>query len=263
MSILHVLDAAYFSREQMEFPHYVAGLGNGEITALFLENVTSLKNDLSETVSTMPEATMEENIREYERICGELGVRVRTIKSAGIPEEVTYTISCFHDLLLLSPFISFRSVDKVLPTTFTEEVLARSQCPVLVMPAHMQPITEVIHTYDGSFASVYAIRQLARLFPALYDKPVTVLCAPEGTTEGIPHRQELEHYLSHYYRQVTFEILHGKASDVIPEYLAQHRNCIVTFGAYGRSNFSRLFRKSRVDDVLAGMDIPVFVTHPG
>jgi len=263
MNILHVLDAAHFSREQMAFPQYVAGLGNGALTGLFLENVTSLKKDLSETKGDVPEAAMENNIREYERICREMGLPVHIIRSADIPEEITSTISRFHDLLLLSPFISFRSVDKVLPTTFTEEVLARAQCPVLVMPAHMQAIHEVIHTYDGSFASVYAIRQLARLFPALHDKPVTVLCAPEGTTEGIPHRQELEHYLSHYYQHINFEIIHGRATEVIPEYLAQHRNCIVTFGAYGRSNFSRLFRKSRVDDVLAGMDIPVFVTHPG
>ena len=148
------------------------------------------------------------------------------------------------------------------PTKFAEEVLTHAQCAVLVMPKAIPEINEVFFTGNGSFSSMYAIRQFTYLFPNFRDKKVTLLYVTENEDESTKHKKNIKAYLQHHYTNVEIKILMGSPSAAILSYLTKQKNCLVTFGAYGRSKFSQFFKKSKADNILKTLDMPVFITHP-
>ena len=148
------------------------------------------------------------------------------------------------------------------PTKFAEEVLTHAQCAVMVMPKNMQEINEVFFTSNGSFSSMYAIRQFTYLFPNFRDKKITLLYVTENEDEATKHKRYIKEYLQHHYTNVEFKILMGKPSAAILSHLSKQRDCMVTFGAYGRSKFSQFFKKSKAENILKTLDMPVFITHP-
>lgn len=274
MKILFTLDATDFRKEQLDFPAYIAGLTKGEVTALFLENMTQVYVPFSkyghlagyqlseEENAVIKKETIENNIELYRQACSEKSLSGNFLSVRGVPEDETIKASRFADLLLLADNISFAFSYEEEPTKFAEEVLTHAQCAVMVMPKTMQEINEVFFTSNGSFSSMYAIRQFTYLFPNLKAKPITLLYVTENEDESTAHKRFIKEYLQHHYKKVEFKILMGKPSAAIFSHLTKQKNCLVTFGAYGRSKFSQFFKKSKAENILNKLDIPVFITHP-
>ncbi len=274
MKIQLVLDAANFSKDQLNFPAYIARLTNAEVTALFLENMVQVQVPFSkdghlagyqfsdEKSNEIKKEISNENIEEYKEACIEKRLSGNFIRARGIPEDETIEASRFADLLLMSDDLSFGISYEEEPTKFAEEVLTHAQCAVMVMPKNMQEINEVFFTSNGSFSSMYAIRQFTYLFPNFRDKKITLLYVTENEDEATKHKRYIKEYLQHHYTNVEFKILMGKPSAAILSHLSKQRDCMVTFGAYGRSKFSRFFKKSKAENILKTLDMPVFITHP-
>lgn len=274
MKILLALDATTFSKEQLDFPSYIARLANAEITALFLENMVQVYVPFSkyghlagyqlsdeESIAVKKEI-IDKNIEAYTQACTEMQLSGSLLRARGIPVDETIEASRFADLLLISPGLSFDMGYEEAPTKFAEDVLSAAQCPVLVMLNKMQEIKEVFFAYNGGFSSVYAIRQFTHLFPSFRNKKVTVLFVSENDNEGIAHKRYIKEYLQHHYEHVEFKLLIGSPSAAILSHLSKQKDCMVTFGAYGRSKFSQFFKKSKAKNILKTLDMPVFITHP-
>ena len=274
MKILLLLDAMKFNKEQLEFPAYISQIGKGTLTALFLENLydsdTVLVKYSDLAVSKNPyredldkkKALIEKNIRLYTQACKEIGLSGSLMRAGELMVKETIDASRFADLLLISPNLSFEVGNEIIPTRFAEDVLSETQCPAIVMPVLMREIKEVYFTYNGSYSSVYAIRQFTNLFPLLRDSKVTVLYVPENNEENMIHTEYIKEYLRHHYSTVEFKILSGNPKNAIFSYLVKQKDCLVTFGAYGRSKFSQFFKKSKAESILKTLDMPVFITHP-
>ena len=274
MKILLALDATNFSKEQLQFPAFIAKQANAELTAIFLENMVQVYVPFSkyghlagyqlsdDERDTVKKEVIAENIEAYRQACAEMGLSGRLLRASGIPEDETIEASRFADMLLLSDDLSFAFSHEEEPTKFAEEVLTHAQCAVMVLPKTMQEINEVFFTSNGSFSSMYAIRQFTYLFPRFRDKKVTLLYVTENEDETTKHKRHIREYLEHHYTNVEFKILMGSPSAAILSHLSKQKDCMVTFGAYGRSKFSQFFNKSRADNILNKLDIPVFVTHP-
>lgn len=125
----------------------------------------------------------------------------------------------------------------------------------------MQEINEVFFTSNGSYSSMYAIRQFTYLFPHFWDKKVTVLYVTENEDEAAKHKRNIKEYFQHHYTNVEFKILMGSPSAAILSHPSKQKDCMVTFGAYGRNRFSQFFKKNKADKILKISDIPVFITH--
>lgn len=274
MKILLAIDATHFSKEQLLFPAFIAKQADAEMTAIFLENMVQVYvpfskyghlagYQLSEKENEeIRKETIEKNIENYKQACDEVGLQANYSKARGIPEDETIEASRFADLLLISDDLSFAFSHEEEPTKFAEEVLTHAQCAVMVMPKNMQEINEVFFTSNGSFSSMYAIRQFSYLFPHFRDKKITLLYVTENEDESTKHKRSIKEYLLHHYTNVEFKILMGNPSAAILSHLSKQKDCIVTFGAYGRSKFSQFFNKSKADNILNKLDIPVFITHP-
>ena len=275
MKILLVIDAINFSKEQLQFPAFIAKQANAELTAIFLEDMVqvyvpfSKYGHLAVGSQVSDEINMEtkkelsnENIEAYKQACMEIGLSGNFLRARGIPEDETIEASRFADLLLLSDDVSFAFSHEEEPTKFAEEVLTHAQCAVMVMPKTMQEINELFFTSNGSFSSMYAIRQFTYLFPHFRDKKVTLLYVTENEDEATKHKINIKEYLQHHYTNVEFKILMGSPSAAILSHLSKQKDCMVTFGAYGRSKFSQFFKKSKAESILKTLDMPVFITHP-
>jgi len=141
-------------------------------------------------------------------------------------------------------------------------VLAQAQCPVIVLPDQVPHLRELVFSYNGTFSSMYAIRQFTQLFPGYSDMPVNVVYVAENGHSAIPHENMLKDYMDHHYDEVKYTVLTGEP---VPEFLAlliHRKDCLVTYGAYGRSTLSRFFHRSNAESILRTTDIPVFITHP-
>lgn len=274
MKILLALDATNFSIEQLQFPAFIAKQAKAELTAVFLENLTEVYvpfskyghlagYQLSEKENDIiRKETIKNSIEVYKQACTESGLSGSYTRARGVPEDETIAASRFADLLLMSDDLSFALSYEEEPTKFAEEVLTNAQCAVLVMPKAMQEINEVFFTSNGSFSSMYAIRQFTYLFPHFRDKKVTLLYVTENEDEATKHKRNIKEYMQHHYTNVEFKILMGSPSAAILSHLFKQNDCMVTFGAYGRSRFSQFFKKSKADNILKTLDMPVFITHP-
>ena len=274
MKILLVLDAENFKKEQLEFPAYLVRLVNGEVTALFLENMVHVYVPFSkyghlaghhfseEENNEIKKEIIEKNIEAYKQACIEKQLSGNLLRTRGIPEDETIETSRFCDLLLISDDLSSAMNFEEEPTKFAEEVLTHAQCAVMVMPKTMQEINEIIFTCNGSFSSMYAIRQFTYLFPNFTEKKITVLYVVENEDEATTHKKYIKEYMDHYYKNWEFKSLLGDPAAALFSHLVKQRDCIVTFGAYGRRKFSQFFKKSKVDNILGKLGIPVFITHP-
>jgi len=274
MKILLALDATNFSKEQLDFPAYIGHSANAEVTALFLENMEQVYVPFSKYgnlgghhISTeqsleVKKELIEENLEAYKQACIDRGLSGKFYRARGIPHDETIEASRFADLLFISDDLSTWIGNEDEPTRFAEEILTHAQCAVMVMPKTMQEINEVIFTSNGSFSSMYAIRQFTYLFPDFRDKKITLLYVTENEDEATKHKRSIKEYLQHHYTNMEFKILMGSPSAAILSHLSKQKDSIVTFGAYGRSKFSLFFKKSKADNILKRLDIPVFITHP-
>ena len=271
--IIAAIDALHFSEEQIEAYVYIAREAQGKLTIVLLENLVGQNTPMA-SVSTfqfdqMVRESLEEqaqlrkeNIERIYRACNSYSddINIQETVSAPLPEVIA--ASRFADLLLINNNTSFAFLYESNPPHFVKDVLAQAQCPVIVLPDQAPRLMELVFSYNGTFSSMYAIRQFTQLFPGYSDMPVNVVYVAENGHSAIPHENMLKDYMDHHYDEVKYTVLTGEP---VPEFLAlliHRKDCLVTYGAYGRSTLSRFFHRSNAESILRTTDIPVFITHP-
>jgi nucleotide-binding universal stress UspA family protein len=274
--IIAAIDAMHFSENQLDGFHYVAKEAKGEITVVFLEDiigqgiaVARAYPDGAYNYEQIAWSSREErdrirteNLEKFYTACSNAGLEIHVHEAAGSPIEEIVKESRFADLLLINNNTSFASLNESNPPKFVKDVLADAQCPVMVLPEEVLPAREIVFSYNGTFSSMYAIRQFSQLFPDLSDMPVTVIYVAEGNAAGMPYEKQLRDYLDHHYDQVSYKLLSGDPAAEFLAMLLPRKDCIVTYGAYGRSRLSRFFHRSDAENVLRTVNTPVFITHP-
>ncbi len=83
--------------------------------------------------------------------------------------------SRFADLLLISSQHFFDTITDKQPNVYMKEMLNTAECPVLMASENCGLPGEIILAYDGSPASVHAIRQFSYLFEDLCDTPTALV----------------------------------------------------------------------------------------
>lgn len=275
--MIAAVDALHFSASQVAAFRYFAQEQQARLTVICLDNFSA---EMVPMTSMYPEcyavnyaqitaegrAALEwqrtTNIRQLKDVCSEAAIGLRIVETNGFPVQKIVRESRFADLLLLTADISFGDMPDSTPTRFVKETLAAAECPVMVLPEMVEPVREIIFSYNGTFSSVYAIRTFTTLFPEYSNTPVKLLYVEEKNHDYIPEEEKIINYLSLHYDQVTTEKLTGEPATAFLAYLIRRNDCIVTYGAYGRSATSRFFHRSDAENVLRTANIPIFITHP-
>ena len=167
----------------------------------------------------------------------------------------------FADLLVLDGQHFFENIDNRQPNAYMREILHTTECPILLVPEKIAMPGNIILAYDGSAASVYAMKEFAHLFPEYSGLPVTLVYLKESKEVEFPERENIEELVSGYFTNLRLLELQMDTKEFFFRWLpAQERPWLVT-GSYGRSDLSLLFSKSFITGLIKEHKIPVFTAH--
>lgn len=275
--ILIALDGGSPGKDTLSFGIYLSRLTHSRITGIFLENQPEAERPVVKNLydgtyigwevdENSPEwqekmERITQNIEQFRAFYSNHDIATSVHRDKGMPVKELIAETRYADLLLLDPETSFRDEFEKLPTAFVEEVLAHAECPVIIAPASFQGIDEVVFTWDGSPSAVYAIKLFTYLFPELKDKKAIIVQADEIAEHNYPDRQKLQEWLECHYSVIQWEQLTGEVETALFGYLLNKRKVFIVFGAYGRSQVSRFFRRSHAEKILKIITQPIFITH--
>ena len=78
---------------------------------------------------------------------------------------------------------------------------------------------------------------------------------------GVPDRENLESLFMHHFRHLTIFKLKISPKKDIEDWILSNGDTMLVAGAYGRSLFSEMLKKSFISEVINDNKIPVFVAH--
>lgn len=275
--ILIALDGGCPGKDTLSFGIFLSRLTHSRITGIFLENQPDAERPVVKNLydgtyigwevdENSPEwqekmERITQNVEQFRAFYSNHDIATSVHRDKGMPVKELVAETRYADLLLLDPETSFRDEFEKLPTAFVEEVLARAECPVIIAPASFQGIDEIVFTWDGSPSAVYAMKLFTYLFPELKDKKAIIVQAGEAEEHNYPDKQKLQEWLECHYRAIQWEQLTGEVETALFGYLLNQKKVFIVFGAYGRSQVSRFFRRSHAEKILKTITQPIFITH--
>ncbi|HET9279620.1 MAG TPA: universal stress protein [Flavitalea sp.] len=275
--ILLAINPAKINVNTIDFACYIANLTGSKLTAVFLKHLkreetpslkafhggvsveSVLQSDLPQNSERLNQ--WEQNVHVVENACKNRGVTCCIHRDKGVPTEDVVFESRFADMLIVDAEMSFHDKPETLPTEFVREVLAKSECPVVIAPYSFYGINEIVFADDGSASSAFAIKQFSYLLPELSDKKITILQVDESGDLPTFDNHKIREFLQMHYGAIEFKFLHGKASDKLYGYLLLKKDAFVVMGAFGRNMLSTFFKHSTAELLIKTINAPIFIAH--
>ena len=273
--VIAALDGLNISESTVDFAAYLAKHFNAHIVATFLEDITyhqprqehkHLFTEWSEVekIGEEEEAVRKTALHKIQSRFNNEGIKYNIHEDKIIAIQSLLNESYYADMVVIGAHEKFSNWDKSEPSHFIKELLAGTDCPVILVPNVFTPIQKIIFCYDGSPASIYAIKQFGYLFTVLPDQQIEILMVTENKhSNHFPNQQYLKELLKQKYSVVLQSVI--KDSDTqkgIVEYLqTQGSNCMIVLGAYQRSTFSRWLNQSIADKLISTLNVPIFIAH--
>lgn len=264
--ILIAIDANQINMHVLDFACFIAKLTHSKLIGVFFDTANGIPyaeslQEIEVSQRTAKTKLSDENIHRFTEACRNRGSNCSIHLDRGVPLSEIINESRFAELLIVDPELSFGSKKGGVPTGFIKEVLAKSECPVVIAPFSFYGIDEILFAYDGGPSSVFAIKQFIYLFPELTDKKITVLQVNEKEEEAIIEKEKIGELLQMHYSNIGFQSLYGNASDELFGHLIKKKNTFVVMGAFGRGMFSGFFKHSTGELIIKTINLPVFIAH--
>ena len=201
------------------------------------------------------------NISLFKEACIAEGMEYRIHKDtdlmaiASLIEETR-----FADVLLISSDLFYENVQKEQPNFYLEEVLKKSECPVMLFPEKYKEPGQIILTYDGSESSVFAIKQFAYVYPELTQNETTLLSIG-GEEDGLPEYGLISELVTRHFPNLKIQSLAMKDKRDFTNWVLQQPYSFIVMGGYSRSLLSQLFKRSFASKVIHDIKMPIFISH--
>lgn len=270
--IILALDGHHFPKGAFEFVKEVNNKTRLLLAGVFLSPVDYSKllaYTGMEGVTLMPEWMMRneddipvnKNISLFKEACTAEGIEFRIHKDTDLM-AISSLIeeSRFADALLISSDLFYANVSKDQPNFYLEEVLKKAECPVLLIPEDYKQPEKIMLTYDGNESSVFAIKQFAYVFPELVKKETTLLSITSQDDE-LPDYSLITELVSRHYPNLKLQSLHLKNKKDFGDWIEKKGSHFIVMGAFSRSIFSQLFRRSFAADIINELKMPLFISH--
>lgn len=212
------------------------------------------------TANDAPDEALARQVALFEKSCQRRGIPYRVHADAedyALPELKRE--SRFADVMIVGGESFYRNVAGINRTNFLTGLLHHAECPVMVVPeAAPFPQTNLL-AYDGSEASVYAVKQFAYLFPHLAANKTVLVYAEEEGNRDFPYRNEIVELVNQHYPDLAlYKLPHKRYFNV---WLSEHKGALLVCGSFGRSALSQALRKSFAADAVQAHKLPVFIAH--
>ena len=271
--IIIALDGEHFPHGAFEFAKYINQQSDILLAGVFLSPVDYSKVlafSGVDGVTLLPEWLMQDddeslvskNIILFKEACEKEGIGYRVHKDnnllalASLVEETR-----FADLLLVSSELFYKNIGSRQPNFYLEEVLKKTECPVLLVPEKFEVPNQVVLAYNGSESCLFAIKQFAYLFPELTSKETILLSISANTEEEIPEYSLVTELISGHYANLQLQHIVMNDKTNLVTWLGGQPSSYVVMGSFSRSMFSELFKKSFATSVIKDAKMPVFISH--
>ncbi len=270
--LIIALDGQHFPKGAFEFAKSINTKSKILLAGVFLSPVDYSKvlaYTGMEGMALMPEWLMKndddilvnKNISLFKDACTAEDIEFRIHKDtdllaiSSLIEETR-----FADALLVSSDLFYENVAKEQPNFYLEEVLKKTECPVLLVPENYEEPNQVVLTYDGSESSVFAIKQFAYVYPELCKKE-TILLSITHHEDDLPEYNLISELVYRHFPNLKMQSLHLKNKKDFSEWMSARPNSYIIMGAFSRSLFSQLFKKSFASEVIHDIKMPIFIAH--
>lgn len=267
------LDGTHFPKGAFEFAKYMNSSSGILLAGIFLSPIDYSKLlafSGMEGIALMPEWLMRneddeivnKNIHLFEEACVKEGIQYRIHKDndlsalASLVEESRYA-----DVLLVSSELFYENVQKQQPNFYLEEVLKKAECPVVLIPEKFTEPQQIVLTYDGSESSVFAVKQFAYLFPEFTRQETILVSINKAEAVDLPEYNMVTELVSRHYPNLQITNLPMVDRKDFAVWMEEQPNSFITIGAYSRSMFSALFKKSFASAVIHDLNMPIFISH--
>jgi nucleotide-binding universal stress UspA family protein len=271
--ILIAFDGKHFSEGAFEFAKQLNEKNKILLTAVFLPqvdyaNLWSYSGGGMSGPIFIPlvegedTEAVEKNIKRLESLCVKNSIEFRIHKDFydfALPELKKETR--FADLLIIGSESFYENLGTAEPNDYLKDALHGVECPVLVVPEKFDFPQSNVLAYDGSESSVFAIKQFAYLFPELTDNVTVLIYVKEKGDGEVPDKINIEELTARHFSDLTLLRLEANPKKYFSSWLMENKNTILVSGAFGRSSFSRAFKKSFVAEVIHDHKLPVFIAH--
>ncbi|SEL41275.1 Nucleotide-binding universal stress protein, UspA family [Chitinophaga rupis] len=249
--ILIVFDGTNVSQGAFEFARRL-----NELEPILLVGAFLPQTDLSESwsynagerplhipaVEPSVSETVAENMLQFEAFCksNDIDFRIHEHFHQLAMQELLKETRFAHLLIVGSE--KFFGGD----TACLTDLLHDAECPVLVVPEEFNPPEQLVLAYDGSRASVFAIRQFCFLFPGLCGLPATLVYAgPANDKDGsLPEEPYVEELVAGLFSNLNIRHLELAPGTGFAAWLSGLPAPLLISGSFGRSLLSQVFRES-------------------
>jgi len=270
--ILLAFDGTHFSEGAFEFARQMNVKSPILLTAAFLPqidyaNVWSYAQATAgplfiPLIEEEDAALVHKNIARFELLCQNNNIDYRVHKDFtefALPALKKETR--FADLLIVGSESFYENLGINEPNESLKDALHSAECPVLVVPEKFQfPKTNVL-TYNGSNDSVFAIKQFAYLFPEFCRNETLLVYSKAEPGEKLPDEEYIEELAGRHFPNLTIMKLQLNPKKYFSSWLLDRKASILVSGAFSRSVFSQMFKKSFITDVITDHKLPVFIAH--
>ena len=222
---------------------------------------TGTSKDFVTTLMAEDDELVKKNMALFTSLCKNYGIESET--HAHLEEFILDSVikeSRFADFILMSSELFYKNVEKHQPNSYTKTILHEAECPVLLVPEEAEPPAGIVLSYDGSDASVFAIKQFAYLFPEWCSLETTVVYANNKGKE-MPDKAYIGELVHRYFSRPTFLTIEVDPKDYFATWAQQNKNRLVVSGSFGRSGISNTLKKSFITEAIESHELPVFVSH--
>ena len=205
---------------------------------------------------------VQKNITLFQERCVSEGLEFRVHNDAeNLPLASLVKETRFADLVLISRESFFSNISKNQPNEYMQEFLKKTDCPVLIVPDMPDTPERIVLLYDGDASSLFAIKQFAYLFPEKCKLPTTLVETTMSPDDRLEDQELVAELAARHFSDLTLQevALHDRR-EAAAFLSGQEKSWLVT-GAYGRSLFSNLFRKSFADELIQRLALPLFIAH--
>jgi len=270
--ILLAFDGTHFSEGAFEFARRMNERFPILITGVFLPqidyaNVWSYAEGVSgplfvPLLEGEDGEAVQKNIAKFESLCQNNNINYRVHKKIsdfalpGLKKETR-----FADLLIIGSESFYENLGVNKLNESVKDALHASECPVLVVPEKFEFPKSNILAYDGSDDSVYAIKQFTYLFPELCNNKTLLVYAKEKDEKELPDEVYVEELAARHFPDLALSKLLINPKKFFNTWAKEKQASILISGAFSRSVFSQIFKKSFVTDVIRDHKLPVFIAH--
>lgn len=203
---------------------------------------------------------METCIATIEAHCvrNDMDYRIHRESHSWNPDDIIVETR-FADLLVIGVQSFFYEENGNIPNEYTEQLLHRSECPVLLVPTHYQEPSRVIIAYDGKTDCMMAMKHFICNFPD-WTSIETEIVYIHPEKEKFPYSDYLKEYAGKHFPNLTFKSLPFNKEDA-GTYMSEQQNVLVVTGSYGRSGISTALKSSFIKNMMAGSQVSLFMAH--